>query len=120
MSAELLRQAATILRERATVATPGPWRFTDSETVDDVWEAGLAVVNDERQPVAFVADQWYEENEPGDVTPLLDATWMATMHPGVGLALADWLELEAVVCCDDEDKQRVAAVSLARLIVGDG
>lgn len=64
------------IEDRLSKATPGPWRHTDSETVDDVWDAGLVVVNENRDPVALVADQWYEADE-GEPTPLHDADLIA-------------------------------------------
>ena len=85
MSAELLRQAATILRERANKATPGPWRVTaegseGSRIAPDCSDKRersrfIGIMNGRIQP----EDGW-------------NATYSATMHPAVGLALADWLD----------------------------
>jgi hypothetical protein len=107
MSADVLRQAATILRERAEGATPGPW-FLDAAGATGVYTE--ARVSETSQDVALPVIH------PGG----LDGTdrYIATMHPGVGLALADWLDAEATVCCDDNDKPRVRALAVARLIVG--
>lgn len=91
MSADLLRRAASLMRERAEAATPGPWRFTDAETVADVWDGGLVVVNPNRDPIANVSDQWYE-SDPDEPAPVDDARHIASWHPAVALAVADWLE----------------------------
>lgn len=64
------------LRELLAAATPGLWRFTDSETVDDVWDAGMTVVSNEGDPIANVLDEWYE-NDPGEPAPLNDAALIA-------------------------------------------
>ena len=96
MSAEVLRKAAALMRERAEAATPGPWRFTDSEAVNDVWEGGMVVVSDDADPIANVQDEWYE-NDPGEPAPVNDAAHIASWHPAVALAVADWLDAEADV-----------------------
>ena len=87
MSADLLRRAASLMRERAEAATPGPWRFTDAETVADVWDGGLVVVNPNRDPIANVSDQWYE-SDPDEPAPVDDARHIASWHPAVALAVA--------------------------------
>lgn len=74
MTAELLREAAAVLRELADDADDGwPWK-SEGSFVDTDPECG------------FNAG-----------TSRLSA-YIATMHPGVGLALADWLEAVAVRC----------------------
>ena len=74
MSADRLREAARVLRERAEAATPGPWRSVQGASGDLWWV--------ELPNTADVALDLHGEN----------ATYIATMHPGVGLALADWLD----------------------------
>lgn len=81
--AERLREAARVLRWRASFATPGPW---------ETFRRG-----DPDGPFGVTAE------ESGDIDPDIfdgaprrgDATYIATMHPGVALALADWLDAEA-------------------------
>lgn len=95
--AETLRAAAKVLRERAEAATPGPWGFTDSEaaaSLVNLPDDGMVVMYGGDTPVALCADEFYE-NEPGEPAPVNDAQYIATMHPGMGLALADWLDLTA-------------------------
>jgi hypothetical protein len=124
MSADLLRQAATILRERAEAATPGPWRSTTGiapnvlgprEPEDlggglaSILRANLPLINGQRRREANVA-------------------YSATMHPGVGLALADWLlvqshhvasgQCEAHCEYPDGCDETASALAVARLIVG--
>jgi hypothetical protein len=91
MSAETLRRAAAQMRHRAEAATPGPWRFTDSEAAYDVWNGGMVVVSADGDPIANCEDEWYEP-DPGEPAPINDATHIASWHPAVALAVADWLE----------------------------
>lgn len=72
---ELLRKAARLMRERASDATPGPWK-PDAEVVKV----------DERRHVADafgLADKWP------------NAAHIASWHPAVALAVADWLDQKA-------------------------
>lgn len=85
MSAEILRKAASLMRERAEAATPGPW-------------------------IPFDAD----------------ADHIASWHPAVALAVADWLDATA----DDWDRSTApipvsdirldarAALAVARAYLG--
>lgn len=74
------------IRARVEAATPGPWRHTDSEAVYDVHQDGLVVVGSEGDPVALVADEWYEADE-GEPTPFHDAEFIAHARTDVGLLL---------------------------------
>lgn len=88
MSAALLREAAAKMRERAESATPGPWRVgaegsegsrvnpaTGDKREDSHW---IASVNGRVQP------------EDGR-----NADYIASWHPAVAFAVADWLEQHA-------------------------
>jgi hypothetical protein len=79
--AETLTAAAKRLREHATDPdiTPGPWLCLDG---------GDRII---RYP--GIDDTDYVVDEP--TSNSANAEWIALMHPGVGLALADWLEWEA-------------------------
>lgn len=82
MSADRLREAAKVLRERAqgTSWVPecgGWWRPEDQPRRRLPAQVAEADVN--------VAECHYPPN----------ADYIATMHPGVGLALADWLDTAA-------------------------
>ncbi|MFB6787653.1 hypothetical protein ACFCWT_13355 [Streptomyces olivaceus] len=46
------------------------------------------------------------------------ATYIAAMHPGVGLALADWLEWQAAALADGHIAIPDAALAVARQING--
>jgi hypothetical protein len=100
MSADLLRQAATVLRERADAATPGPW--TALPGAGNVWR-----FPDEGSP-SLIARGGHEGPSPAD------AAYIATMHPGVGHALADWLDNEASIMGD-----HLAALVVARAVLGE-
>ena len=71
MSAETLRRAAALMRERAEAASDGPWsnRRGPAEHVIDAWDVPIATV-DTRENRRHIA------------------SW----HPAVALAVADWLE----------------------------
>jgi len=86
--AEELRAAAELIRDRAEAATPGPWHaFSHSQD----WYVGSSF----GQVTTGVHD------EPGSDELVLierdhaDAEHIAGMHPGVALAVADWLDAEA-------------------------
>ncbi|WP_228981434.1 hypothetical protein [Streptomyces sp. DH12] len=108
--AETLRAAVEKLRALTTHATSGPWLATP-----DILVGGWAVA---QAPLArpdgpYLADFVREE----------DARYIATMHPGVGAALADWLEATAehlAVSTHPDWQDTVAALPLAvaRQILG--
>lgn len=79
MSADLLTRAAAAMRERAEAAQEGPWRRGD---IDTFAEAGFHID--------------YTDVEPGvcgGIDPA-DAEHIASWHPAVALAVADWLDSE--------------------------
>ena len=79
--ADELRTAATRLRERANAATPGPW------SADSSIPYGHRVgSSDETNWVAWTGEHGEDGSEA-------DARFIAAMHPGVGAALADWLDI---------------------------
>ena len=93
--ADELRQAAEELRRLATAATPGPWR--DHDTHLGRYGHTATVLSGERNDTDLRAwlpsmsqDSWDETRNVWN-----DAAYIAAMHPGVGLALAAWLEVEA-------------------------
>lgn len=92
MSAQRLRDAARVLRERGEMATPGPWRASvlDGVEHDDGssgYRGGIYPGTMSGPPPIFVTN----------CIDKRDADFIAAMHPGVALALADWLEAEAAV-----------------------
>jgi hypothetical protein len=102
MSAEVLREAAALMRERAEAATPGPWSAAD--------EHGL--LGPDASPAWCVSNMrpGYKSMSPtegyiGDVAETSlgfpeqrdrdNAEHIASWHPAVALAVADWLEFYA-------------------------
>lgn len=81
-SVGLLRQAAALMRERAEKATPGPWEtyrnMHDECFVNDLDRRGFGVISN---PATGRADYGRA-----------DAEHIASWHPAVALAVADWLE----------------------------
>ena len=99
MSADLLRRAATVLRERAGRATAGPWAITFG-----------TVRGDEQYPIAPMSRR-------------SDSEFIATMDPIVGLALADWLDRAAWAEDMSGYKPQVPhkdhALTVARAVLGE-
>lgn len=79
MSAELLREAAALMRERAEAAR---------DSAPRQWDGGAWLERD--------AD-WYEPHALSSrrVASVQDSGHIASWHPAVALAVADWLEAEA-------------------------
>jgi hypothetical protein len=87
--AETIRRAATLLRERAEAASKGPWKS---------WLEG----RDRRSGASAISTPDFDG---GDIYVTVgenchpkweaDQDFIASMHPGVGLAVADWLESRA-------------------------
>ena len=109
MSAQRLRDAAKVLRELAGAATPGPWEAGDR----CVWS---------RQPDGFYDDDVVNDSESGagGCTTGENATFIATMHPGVALALAGWLEAATAGYLSTrlDWSPEPAALAVADLILG--
>ena len=115
MSADILRRAAAVLRERAEAATPGPWEAMehDSNPGDEgVCLLGAAATVTGSHMIGYFHVLSQAEQEA-------NGAYAATMHPGVGLAIADWLQLEADRLGWLENHATPQAVVLARLILWD-
>lgn len=98
MSADRLRQAATLLRERAEAATPGPWRSEPKPRRADVRGLPENTSYDYRgDSVATAASGEFGACRPED------AAFIATMDPTVSLAVAAWLDDMAVGWNWDDD-----------------
>ena len=84
MSAEVLRRAAALMRERAEAARAGLWLVHPSELVAD---ASLVVADWEHAPrrVAICSGSLAEGNQA-------NAEHIASWHPGMALMVADWLD----------------------------
>jgi hypothetical protein len=85
-----LRAAANRLRELAGAATPGRWRTSPGNKVsENVMARGRLVIDGGGQ-------SWPDGKSVVYGAALTaDAEYIAGMHPGVALTLADWLEAAA-------------------------
>lgn len=84
--ADELRTAAEKLRALASAATPGPW-----EGVVDDHGRGEVDASIWADSISY----YVTEKISSGGRHKADAHYIATMHPGVGTALADWLDSEA-------------------------
>lgn len=92
VSAELLREAASLIRERALVATPGPWsEYVLGSEGYDVRGPDQLLPTSRIPRRVRVARCGYEAWEVDKA----NAEHIAAWHPAVALAVADWLEAEA-------------------------
>lgn len=89
--ADTLRTAATKLRALATTATAGPWREADTHLGQ--YGHTATVLSGSGNDTALRAWLPSMSQEPWDETRNVwaDAAYIAAMHPGVGLLLAEWL-----------------------------
>lgn len=89
MSAQRLRDAAKVLRERAEAVPESPWYAVH--------------LNGEHLYMNPDDHTWVVDSGPSFICDLNGdhagraevATYIATMHPGVALALAEWLDAAA-------------------------
>jgi hypothetical protein len=108
MSSARIKEAAELLRVRAEAATPGPWVTDHAEDV----------VSTTANSNPWVAHP-YKHGRTAH-----DATFIATMHPGVALALADWLDVMAAFVQSGNDvpgmrgRGLTEALALADAILG--
>lgn len=105
MSAQRLRDAAKVLRERAEGAPFGPWGTTPGTSGDPADGPTTYTLT---SPSGDIATGEYDSHDGC----ALD--YAATVHPLVGLALADWLD-------DDFMHQHGPtehALTIAELILG--
>lgn len=111
MSADRLREAARVLRERARTATPWPWVTHPVGARADVRGLPENTSHDYRgNAVATAGDSEF------GACPAKDAHYIATMHPGVGLALAELLD--GLACDSPWDFRHDNALAIADLILG--
>ena len=99
--ADELRAAADKLRALATTPgiTPGPWRHDPDTSWNQSPFFGQEYVGaGPAREIECVAGTG-PESEPHAVA---NAVYIAAMHPGVGVALARWLSVEALTWAGDE------------------
>ena len=82
--AETIRRAAALMRERAEAAPKGPWRMKRGHL-----GGHPQYISD---PGGFTVAECWEDAETAPAASVHIASW----HPLVALAVADWLEAEAV------------------------
>ncbi|HET7405540.1 MAG TPA: hypothetical protein VFJ21_00185 [Mycobacteriales bacterium] len=123
MSADTLRRAASLMRERAEAATQGPWRAEPIRGIGlrraDVRGLPENTAYDYRgDAVATAADSEFGACLQGD------ADHIAGMHPAVAVAVADWLEVVARRWVEagtrsSITRERASALAVARAYLGE-
>lgn len=114
--AELLRHASTLIRSLGEHVSPGPWMTSNSRThwlADDV-VFGQSVWMANR--ISQVCNVHYGQNRKPD------AAWIALMHPGVGMALAAWLDSLTGIEISEHgpmDEEFRHALAVARALLGE-
>lgn len=85
-TAQELREAAKLIREQAEAATKGPWQHMclGSEGCLVLRASGTVRDRGRGRVARFGQKEWKADHA--------DADFVAGMHPGVALALADWLD----------------------------
>jgi len=113
-----LREAATLIRKHAEAATPGPWRQHDTHLGQYGYAA--TVLSGDGNTTELRAWLPSMSHEPWDETRNVwaDATWIALMHPGIGEALATWLDNEAESSLETKTPVAAEALALADQILG--
>ncbi len=101
--AETLRRAAALMRQRAEAASCGPW-IVESDGDGNLW------IQDPVAPLACIGEE-------EDASTRADAEYIAAMHPGVALAIADQWDAVIEDMGDEEVVERgVAGVGV--LVLG--
>lgn len=88
MSAEFLREAAALMRANAEKAEPGRWKLWGMSVMAD--PKGTSNVDD----CIYVADA-YTPSTTDRRLHTGNADHIASWHPAVALAVADWLDRDA-------------------------
>ena len=109
-AAETLRRAAALMRERAEAATSGPWL---ADRVHSGGVMGVAVT----APVELTADG--SIIGVTDIVVPADGHHIASWHPAVALAVADWLDEAADVADMNGFIESDAALAVARAYLGE-
>lgn len=88
-----MRSAAVLLRQRAEAATPGPWRVDGPLYGDDTQRIDYLILGptgeDGTTPIPL---RTWTEHAGQSTQAEADVRYAATVHPLVGLALADLLD----------------------------
>jgi len=121
--AETLTNAAKLLRERAAVATAGPWVASTVRSPRATVTSGIySHAHPAGSTASEVAASGRKGRGCGGVTNPDNAAWIALMHPGVGLALAELLETAATYYTPGvhHPTHVTRAYQLARVLLGEG
>lgn len=111
--AETLRRAAEKMRGLANAATPSPWRTHDTYVHDGGYTATvLAGDGNNTRPVAWAPSFSNDPNEI-DRQAYPDAIYIAAIHPGIALLIADQWDAVADVMAFE---QRVSGASTPSFI----
>lgn len=111
--AEELRLAAKLMRERAGTATLGPWQHMclGSEGCLVLRTSGTLRERGHGRVARFGHKEWKADHA--------DAEYVASMHPSVALAVADWLDAEEAVIGGFREPDPLA-LAVARACLGTG
>jgi hypothetical protein len=90
-----LREAARLLRDRAQAATPGPWEHTEHGQGGSFMGCGQVITWGDGVEGGNIAAPSGDLYPRGGYSPSEDMAYIATVHPGVGLALARLLDEHA-------------------------
>lgn len=116
MSAEVLRRAASLMRERAEAAADGGfgWRVGDLAGANEVWANRDAAGWD----AFMIATTATRLNPNPGANGHANAIHIASWHPAVALTVADWLDsvVDRGEAEMDEGKQ---ALAVARAYLGE-
>ena len=112
--ADELRAAAAKIRDLTAETTGAPWTTSWSEQQYEVKSpSGIDPIAEWTYAIATWEPEASEQRAECDTA---DADWIATMHPGIGTALAAWLESAA------RDAREIGpdphALAVARAVLG--
>ncbi|MFE2712271.1 hypothetical protein ACFXKI_09840 [Streptomyces mirabilis] len=122
--ADELRTAARRLRELTGRTSKAPWTTTwNAQQYELAAPSSVYPITEWTYAIVTIEPAASEQRAECDTA---DADYIAAVHPGVGLALADWLDVAAehcrahYLCCDNGPCSETAAPALAvaRAITG--
>jgi len=121
VSADKLRRAADLLRQRAAAATPGPWTVTGQGPGPDSVNRGCGQVWTTNPDLygGDIAEPSGDCYPRSGYSPRDDMTWIATVGPDVGAGMAAALDRHAEdhSTYDCNDVEPCAMTALADLIL---
>lgn len=119
----IIREAARLLRERATVATPGPWWARDTDTCWTLHGVGGRLPGWGSMPEQVIGKQILKAPKAGTTMAeywpdAADAAHMVPMlNPAVALTLAELLDTFAEY--DETDERHRSVLAVARAYLGE-